>query len=155
MTVFEIMMTTVMTHLQRRQLYWRFQESQWGRSGRVRKRKTWGVWRNQVSVTSIKLELKNFVKIYTLVYQGAVLDACQRYHFYTIVRWSHPFWHYRQHHHCHSHHHPLCSGEIVVIVSTMEEVLKMKLEEYCGTSGASTRIPSEGNCKVSCSIVSW
>ena len=35
MTVFEIMMTTVMTHLQRKQLYWRFQESQWGRSERV------------------------------------------------------------------------------------------------------------------------
>jgi len=39
------------------------------------------------------------------------------------------------------------SGEIVVIVSTMEEVLKMKLEDYCGKSGGSTRIPSEGNCK--------
>ena len=39
-----------------------------------------------------------------------------------------------------------------MIVSTMEEVLKMKLEEYCGTSGASTRIPSEGNCKVFWSI---
>ena len=48
-----------MTHLQRRQLYWRVQESQWGRSGRVRERETCSVWRNQVSETSSKLNIRN------------------------------------------------------------------------------------------------
>jgi len=38
------------------------------------------------------------------------------------------------------------SGEIIVIVRTMEEVLNMKLEKYCGSQG-NTRRTVDGNCK--------
>jgi len=38
------------------------------------------------------------------------------------------------------------AGEIIVIVTTMEEVLNMKLEEYCGSQGNAKRTV-DGNCK--------
>ena len=95
------------------------------------------------------------------VHQGALLDAGQLHHIHTIRRWSDkniiiiiiiiivPLLSSSS-----SLSSPLLSlslyyfpGEIIVIVTTMEEVLNMKLDKYCGSQGSS-RITAEGNCKV-------
>ena len=63
-----------------------------------------------------------------------------------------------KHHHHHHHHQYHSPGEIIVIVSTMEEVLNMKLEKYCG-SQENARRTVNGNCQVKSTswikIIKW
>ena len=129
---------------------WRSQESKWRRLGWVRTTKTWSLRRNKVSweelkswwlssspsslssLSSLFLSTRGpyWMLVNSTIFTPSAGDLTRSSPLSLLSLSLYCF-----------------PGEIIVIVTTMEEVLNMKLDKYCGSQGSS-RITAEGNCKV-------
>ena len=129
---------------------WWSQESKWRRLGWVRTTKTWSLRRNKVSweelkswwlssspsslssLSSLFLSTRGpyWMLVNSTIFTPSAGDLTRSSPLSLLSLSLYCF-----------------PGEIIVIVTTMEEVLNMKLDKYCGSQGSS-RITAEGNCKV-------